>query len=212
MSADDFDDLATDAEKHAAATAELERGTNPAPSVSDNAGQVYGDDYWNDFLDHLDPSGRDALNVYSDHYYTQINGHLRGSHPDVPPSILHTISEMDRVMGARPVPEDIMVIRGTGIDHLNLRSPLEMEGNVYGDQAYTSTALGKNVPAAFSYKPVVMHLRVPKNTPALWIDHISANPGERELLLARGTEYKVTRVFMDDAGKWHVYGEVLPRP
>ena len=212
MSADDFDDLATDAEKHAVAEAELAHGTDPAPSLSDDAGQAYGDSYWNDFLDDLDPSGRDALHTYSDHYYTEINGHLRGSHPDVDPSILHTIQEMDRVMGTRPVPENVMVIRGTGIDHLNLRSPLEMEGNVYGDPGYTSTAFGRTVPAAFRYKPVVMHLRVPKDTPALWIDHISANPGEREILLARGTQYKVTRVFMDDAGKWHVYGEVLPRP
>ncbi|MEW2341059.1 ADP-ribosyltransferase [Streptomyces griseoaurantiacus] len=212
MSADDFDDLATDAEKHAVAEAELARGTSPAPSLSDEAGQMYGDSYWNDFLDDLDPSGRDALHTYSDHYYTEINGHLRGSHPNVDPGILHTIQEMDRVMGTRPVPENVMVIRGTGIDHLNLRSPLEMEGNIYGDPGYTSTAFGRTVPGPFRYKPVVMHLRVPKDTPALWIDHISANPGEREILLARGTQYKVTRVFMDDAGKWHVYGEVLPRP
>ncbi|MGI5140021.1 ADP-ribosyltransferase [Streptomyces sp. CA-106110] len=212
MSGDDFDNLATDAEKHAVATAELEHGTNPAPSASDEAGQGYGDAYWNNFLDTLDPSGKDALHTYSDHYYTQINGHLRGAEPDVSPGIVHTINEMDRVMGSRPVPENIIVVRGTGIEHLNLRSPMEMVGHSYGDPGYTSTALGKTVPPPFRHKPVVMHLRVPKDTPALWIDHISANPGERELLLARGTNYKVTRVFMDEAGKWHVYGEVLPKP
>ncbi|WP_055490016.1 ADP-ribosyltransferase [Streptomyces sp. TP-A0356] len=212
MSVDDFNQLATDAEKHAVATAELERGTNPAPSVTDEAGQNYGDAYWNDFLDQLEPSKREALHTYSGFYYTQINGHLRGKYPDVSPKVLHTIDEMNQVMGARPVPEDVMVIRGTGIDHLNLRSPLEMLGNTYDDPAYTSTALGKTVPGPFRHKPVYMHWRVPKGTPALWIDHISANPGERELLLASGTEYKVTRVFMDEAGKWHVYGEVLPRP
>ncbi|MEU5092424.1 ADP-ribosyltransferase [Streptomyces sp. NPDC021356] len=210
MSGDDFDDLATDAEKHAVATAELARGTNLEPSISDEAGQAYGDGYWNDFLDDLDPDARDALHTYSDHYYTQINGHLR-SGMDVSQHILDTIDNMDEVMGTRPVPEDVMVIRGTGIDHLNLRTPLEMEGRVFGDAAYTSTAFGETVPPAFRYKPVVMHWRVPKGTPALWIDHISANPGEREILLARGTDYKVTRVFMDEAGKWHVYGEVLPR-
>ncbi|EYT81077.1 hypothetical protein CF54_21645, partial [Streptomyces sp. Tu 6176] len=211
MSGDEFDNLATDAEKHAVAAAELTPGTNLEPSFSDEAGQAYGDNYWNDFLDDLDPDARDALYTYSDHYYTQINGHLR-SGMDVSQHILDTIDNMDEVMGTRPVPEDVMVIRGTGIDHLNLRSPLEMEGRVFGDLAYTSTAFGETVPPAFRYKPVVMHWRVPKGTPALWIDHISANPGEREILLARGTDYKVTRVFMDDAGKWHVYGEVLPRP
>ncbi len=115
-------------------------------------------------------------------------------------------------MGTRPVPEDIMIVRGTGIEHLKLRSPLDMLGNTYGDGAYTSSALGRTVPPAFAWKPVVMHWRVPKGTPALWLDKISKHPGERELLLARGTQYKVTRVFMDEAGKWHVYGEVLPRP
>ncbi|MFJ9961651.1 ADP-ribosyltransferase [Streptomyces avermitilis] len=212
MSGDDFEELATDAEKHAVATAELERGTNPAASLSDDAGQAYGDAYWNDYVDNLDPSGREALRTYTGHDYTEINSHLRGENPDVYPETLHTIDEMDRVMGTRPVPEDIMIVRGTGIEHLKLRSPLDMLGNTYGDGAYTSSALGRTVPPAFAWKPVVMHWRVPKGTPALWLDKISKHPGERELLLARGTQYKVTRVFMDEAGKWHVYGEVLPRP
>ncbi|MER5435030.1 ADP-ribosyltransferase [Streptomyces sp. NPDC002588] len=208
MSADEFDNLATDAEKHAAAAAELERGTNPWPSSSNHAGQAYGDGYWNDYIDHLDPAGKDALNKYSDHYYTQINGQLRAG--DVRPPITDIVHNMDRVMGTRPVPEDIMVVRGTRIDHLDLDSPLDMEGRTFGDDGYTSTSLGKD--PAFEHQPVIMHWRVPKGTPALWIDHISANKGERELLLARGTEYKVTRVFLDSSGKFHAYGEVLPRP
>jgi hypothetical protein len=105
-----------------------------------------------------------------------------------------------------------MVVRGTGIDHLNLDSPLQMEGGVFDDPAFTSTALGKTPPPPFDGKPVWMHLRVPKGTPALWLEPITQVKGERELLLAKGSEYKVTRVFADESGKWHVYGEVLPRP
>ncbi|WP_189986306.1 ADP-ribosyltransferase, partial [Streptomyces spinoverrucosus] len=207
MSADEFENLATDAERHAVATAELERGTNPYPSSSNRAGQEYGDAYWNDYIDQLDPAAKDALNKYSDFYYTQINGQLRAG--DVRPPITDIVTNMDRVMDTRPVPEDIMIVRGTAIDHLDLDSPLDMQGRTFGDDGYTSTSLGKD--PAFEHKPVIMHWRVPKGTPALWIDYISANKGERELLLARGTQYKVTRVFMDSAGKWHAYGEVLPR-
>ncbi|MFD7435646.1 ADP-ribosyltransferase, partial [Streptomyces sp. NPDC059861] len=207
MSADDFDNLATDAERHAVAAAELERGTNPYPSSSNHAGQAYGDAYWNNYIDQLDPAAKDALNKYSDFYYTQINGQLRDG--AVRPPVTDIVDNMDRVMGTRPVPEDIMVVRGTRIDHLDLDSPLDMQGRTFGDDGYTSTSLGKD--PAFEHQPVVMHWRVPKGTPALWIDYISANKGERELLLARGTQYKVTRVFMDSAGKWHAYGEVLPR-
>ncbi|MEU0196982.1 MULTISPECIES: ADP-ribosyltransferase [unclassified Streptomyces] len=216
MSADDFGNLATDAEKHAVATAELARGTNPAPSVSNEAGLAYGNAYWNKFLDDLPPESWEALRTYSGNEYTLINKHLRFGN-ELDDSLKHVIDEMDNVMGARPVPEDVMVVRGTGVDHIRidgqpLKSPLEMEGGVFDDKAFTSTALGKTPPPPFDSLPVWMHWRVPKGTPALWIDHLSKNPGERELLLAKGSEYKVTRVFQDAMGKWHVYGEILPRP
>ncbi|MEU1185723.1 ADP-ribosyltransferase, partial [Streptomyces sp. NPDC005820] len=214
MSEDEFNHLSTDAERHAVATAELDGGTNPWPSSSNAAGQAYGDAHWNDFLDNLDPKAQGALSKYTDHYYTQINGQLRefALHPDRPldPQIAAVRDDMDRVMGAHPVPEDIMIVRGTAIDHLDLDSPLDMQGEIFTEDGYTSTSLGKD--AAFDYKPVIMHWRVPKGTPALWVDHISVNKGERELLLARGAQYRVSRVFQDSAGKWHAYGEVLPKP
>ncbi|KUN33629.1 protein phosphatase [Streptomyces longwoodensis] len=216
VSADDFNAL-TDAEKHAVAQAELAHGTNPAPSVSNEAGLNYGNAYWNDFLDDLSPESRDALRTYSGNEYGLINNHLRINSP-LSDTLKHTIAEMDRVMGTRPVPEDLMVVRGTAVDHIQvdglpIDSPIDMLGETFDDKAFTSTALGKTPPPPFDGKPVWMHLRVPKDTPALWIDHLSEYPGERELLLARGSEYKVTRVFYDETqGKWHIYGEVLPRP
>ncbi|MFH9014099.1 ADP-ribosyltransferase [Streptomyces sp. NPDC017943] len=209
MSAEDFADLATDAERHAVATAELERGTNPYPSTSNRAGQEYGDAYWNDHLDNLDPEARGALERYSSFYYQNINGQLRNVDVPLERPVADLVDNMDRVMGSRPVPEDIMVVRGTDVSYLNLRSPLEMQGNVYDELGYMSTSLGKD--PAFAYQPVHLHLRVPQGTPALWIDHISVNKGERELLLARGVEYKVTRVFQDEAGKWQVYCQVVPK-
>ncbi|KOX02501.1 hypothetical protein ADK65_07680, partial [Streptomyces sp. NRRL B-1140] len=216
MSHAQFDAL-SDAEKHAVAEAELARGTNPGPSVSNKAGLDYGNAYWNDFLDDLPAESRQALKTYSGDAYTQINSHLRFG-TEVDGSLKYAISEIDNVMGTRPVPEDIMVVRGTGVGHvevdgLPIESPLDMIDGTFDDPAFTSTALGKTPPPPFDQNPVWMHLRVPKDTPALWIDHLSDYPGERELLLARGSEYKVTRVFFDEAhGKWHLYGEVLPRP
>jgi hypothetical protein len=211
MSADDFDDLATDAEKHAVATAELERGTNPYPSTSNDAGKAYGDAYWNDFLDNLDPKAKGALERYSSFYYKTINGQLRNTAVPLQRSVQDLVDNMDRVMGSRAVPEDVMVVRGTGYDHLldDVDTLSDLEGTIVKDEGFTSTSLGKT--AAFDHEPMIMHMRVPQGTPALWIDHISLNKGERELLLARGTDVKVTRVFQDAAGKWHLYGEVLPR-
>ena len=210
MSNEEFEALAPD-QQHAAAMAELAHGTNPAPSVSNAAGLEYGHAHWKEFMDGLDPERKEGLVTYTGSAYDPINNHLRNG-TEVPDSILHTIDEMDKVMDARPVPEDIMVVRGTGIGHLGLDSPMELQGGVWDDKAFTSTAIGKTPPPPFDAKPVWMHLRVPKDTPALWLESISLVKGERELLLARGTEFKVTRVFVDEVGKWHAYGEVLPRP
>ncbi|MFI7497911.1 ADP-ribosyltransferase [Streptomyces sp. NPDC049687] len=211
MSRAEFEGL-SDTEKHAVAEAELAHGTNPSPSVSNQAGLEYGHANWKEFMDGLPPEKKSGLVTYTGSAYDPINNHLRYG-TDAPRHILDTIDNMDEVMHARPVPEDIMVVRGTGIDHLKLKSPLDMQGGVFDDKAFTSTALGKTPPPPFDAKPVRMHLRVPKDTPALWLESITQVKGERELLLARGTQFKVTRVFMDETdGKWHVYGEVLPRP
>ncbi|MFF5981699.1 ADP-ribosyltransferase [Streptomyces olindensis] len=213
VSADEFDELSV-ADKHRVASAELSEGTL---SFADSDAAIrYGQDYWNDYVDNLDPSARQALNDYSgDTFpsYKDINGYLREipDYAKAKPEVMHDIAEMDRVLASRPVPDTIMVVRGTDLGYLNLSSPMDMVGQTFPDKGYTSTSLGDHPVGSFKYKEAVMHLRLPKGTPALWLEKVSQyGMDERELLLARGTEYRVTRVFMD-GGKVHVYGEVLPR-
>ncbi|WP_328626824.1 protein phosphatase [Streptomyces sp. NBC_00353] len=213
MSEADFDNLTT-AEKHQVAAAELADGT--VPFADDWAAIDYGRDYWNDYVHDLDPSAKQALRDYTgDTFpsYKDMNGYLRGDPYYGPrPEVLHDISEMDRVMSTRPVPEDVMVVRGTGIGHLDLDSPLEMMGGTYGDEGYLSTSLGNHPVPSFAGKDAILHLRVPKGTPALWLEKVSKyGVEEREILLGRGSEYRVTRVFVDEAGKAQVYGEILPK-
>ncbi|MFD7067775.1 ADP-ribosyltransferase, partial [Streptomyces sp. NPDC059913] len=211
MSADDFDDLST-AEKHRVAAAELADGT--LPFADDVAAMRYGQDYWNDYVDNLDPSAKQALWDYTGETfpsYHDMNGYLRGTAGYGPrPEVLHNIAEMDRVMSTRPVPDDIMIVRGTGLGHLKLDSPYDMLGQTYPDKGYTSTSLGNHPVDSFAGKEAILHLRVPKGTPALWLEKVSKfDASERELLLARGSEFKVTRVFMEN-GQVQVYGEVMP--
>ncbi|MFD0506306.1 ADP-ribosyltransferase [Streptomyces chiangmaiensis] len=127
--------------------------------------------------------------------------------------MLHDIDQMDKVMSTRPVPDTIMVARGTNLGYLKLGSPAEMLGQTFPDKGYTSTSLGNHPVRTFEGKEAILRLRVPRGTPALWLEKVSHfDVEERELLLARGTKFKVTRVFMDSKGQWQVYGEVLPRP
>ncbi|MET8965584.1 ADP-ribosyltransferase, partial [Streptomyces sp. NPDC004074] len=214
MSYADFNKL-TDEQKHAVAAAELSDGTRPFADADDAI--AYGRDRWNDFVDNLDPTAQKSLKNYTGETfpsYHDMNGYLRGSHGYGPhPEVLHDIDQMDKVMSSRPVPDTIMVARGTDLGYLNLGSPAEMLGQTFPDKGYTSTSLGNHPVSTFEGKEAILRLRVPKGTPALWLEKVSHfDVTERELLLARGTKFKVTRVFMDSRGQWQVYGEVLPRP
>ncbi|MER7177383.1 ADP-ribosyltransferase, partial [Streptomyces mesophilus] len=211
MSADEFDAL-PNAEKHRVAAAELSAGT--LPFADDTAAIAYGRAEWNQYVDDLDPSAQSALRDYTGDTppsYIDMNGLLRGDSAYDTPAVRHDIAEMDRVMSGRPVPDNIMVVRGTGLGHLNLSAYEDMVGRTYPDQGYLSTSLGNHPVPSFAGKEAILHLRVPQGTPALWLEKVSKyDVTERELLLARGSEYKVTRVFVEN-GQVQVYGEVLPR-
>ncbi|NGO81486.1 protein phosphatase, partial [Streptomyces sp. YC504] len=211
------------AEKHRVALAEVADGT--VPFLNDTDAVQYGQAYWNHYTENLPSSQFDAVHDYTLEHgknqppptsegwatYKEMNGYLRGNDAMDSPYVQRNIAETDAALAGRAVPEDVMVVRGTGIGHLDLDSPYDMLGETYGDPAYMSTSLGNHPVAAFKDMDAVLHLRVPKGTPALWVEKASEfGMGERELLLGRGTEYRVTRVFVEN-GQVQVYGEVLPR-
>jgi hypothetical protein len=195
----------------ALAEREIAEGARTFPD--DVAAARYGADHWNDYVDALPAEQRTALRDYTvepPHHaptYVEINGHLRGQVPPTP-EVLRHIDEIDRALAGNPLPEDVLVTRGTGLSHI-VDEPPDLIGSVQVEDAYLSTSLGG--PAdAFAGKPAVLHLRVPAGTPAIWVERISDfGAGERELLLGRGLSYRVTDVVLD-GGQWQVYGEVLP--
>ncbi|MDF6043978.1 protein phosphatase [Streptomyces sp. JH14] len=215
MSHADFDKLST-ADKHRVALAEISDGTVHFPD--DQAAVKYGREQWNDYADNLPQSQKDAVFDYTKEppqptpTYKEINGFLRGKTEFDTPQVRHEVDEIDKALAGNPMPEDMMVVRGTGLGHIDVPSPMRMLGNTYPDQGYMSTSLGNHPVPSFAGKEAILRLRVPKGTPTMWVERLSDfGVAEREMLLGRGTEYKVTRVFMDDSGKWQIYGEVLPR-
>jgi hypothetical protein len=124
------------------------------------------------------------------------------------PEIRNDIEQIDRAMAGNPVPEDIVVSRGTGLGHIGMPAP-DMVGQTFNDPAYMSTSLGDTA-GAFDGKDAVLHLRVPAGTPALYMENVSAfGNAERELLLGRGMSYRVDRVIWEN-GQWQIYGEITP--
>ncbi|WNM35150.1 ADP-ribosyltransferase [Streptomyces sp. Li-HN-5-11] len=211
------------AQQHKVAYAEISDGTVAFPT--DKEAIQYGQAYWNHYAENMPEVERKAVWDYTDEpdynlpaphpdgwgTYKEMNGYLRGDASKLTPYVQHNIDEVDKALAGHPVPDDVMVVRGTDIGHLHLDDPLEMLGNTYGDPGYLSTSLGNHPVSTFAGKDAILHLRVPKGTPALWVEKVGKyGMGERELLLGRGTQYRVTRVFMEN-GQVQVYGEVLPR-
>ncbi|MFF3317236.1 putative T7SS-secreted protein [Streptomyces sp. NPDC003035] len=219
VSADEFGDLGVD-QKHQVAAGELNDGAVSWPDSNDAI--AYGRDQWNDYASNLpEPTKKSLLDYTDDHWgdadpgyatYKEMNGYLRGNGDLGTPDVLRNIDEVDRALAGRPLPEDVMVVRGQGVSHYGVDHPGDLVGRTETDPGYMSTSLGDHPVGAFEGKPGILHLRVPEGTDALWMEKVSHyGMGERELLLGRGTSYKVTRAFEDESGQWHIYGEVLPR-
>nr|WP_239092334.1 ADP-ribosyltransferase [Streptomyces sp. SID14478] len=213
LTRDEFAELSVE-QKHAVASSELRDG---ARTFADDSEAIsYGRDHWNDYAKDLPQAEKDALYDYSREggapaTYKEMNGYLRGNADLGTPDVLHNIEHADKGLAGRPLPEDITVVRGQGVDHLGFKRPEQMIGEEITDQGYLSTSLGDNgAVGAFADEKAIVHLRVPEGHSAIWMENVSHfGMGERELLLGRGTTYRVTHAF-EDGGQWHVYGEVLP--
>ena len=113
------------------------------------------------------------------------------------------VAALDSAMS--PLPADLVLDRVVGADAFGGEDELGgLAGKVITDQAYQSTSLGG--PARSS--GVRMHIAAPAGTPAVVIGNKFV-VGEREVLLARGTQLAVSQAEEVD-GQWHLYLTVVP--
>jgi hypothetical protein len=145
-------------------------------------------------------SQKEAIQRYTGSSYRDINGQLRtgnGSRQD------ETIRQMDK--GMRAMPKDILVHRGTTLENFGVDSEEELKtllGGTVKEKGYLSTSVGGS--AAFSSKPVIMEIEIPKGARAAYVDHISVCSGEKEMIIARGTEMRILSI--DETGSGGYYG------
>ncbi|MER7845705.1 putative T7SS-secreted protein [Kitasatospora sp. NPDC096077] len=203
MSQEDFSRLAPE-DQMTVAWSETSQG---AKTFKDNLeAERYGADYWNHYVEGLPESQKEAVNAYTGDYFTPINGYLR-SGGYISPANMDRISEIDAALAGRPIPETVMVSRGTNLGYIGM-SPPQMVGKIFAEDGFTSASLGES---PFSYKDAMLHLKVPEGTPGLWVEKVGEyENGEREILLGRGTNWRVDRVVVRDNGKYDIYGEILP--
>lgn len=142
----------------------------------------------------------------SDHY--DINKHMRGA-PPPPITDQAIIDKAERNAGlvnnaiydAPSLSNDITVYRGCGNSTLNIKPGTEIDeldstlaGNSFRDGGIISTSISATEASRFEDSGVVLAVKVPKGSKALYVDDISTHTGEREVLLPMDTEFKILSV------------------
>ena len=146
-----------------------------AQGLAQNCGKLYDCSY---------------LRGYTGSGFIDVNKFLRGvgSVAD-PKTTQNVIKGIDQAFDAvPPLDRPIKVYRGldkTAFEKLNL-----YPGDEFRDDGFTSTALTKY--DAFS--GVKMEIRVPAGARAIYVDPISINRGEHELIIDRSSKYRVLEV------------------
>ncbi len=154
----------------------------------------------------------DAVRDYTGNSYSDINIHLRKGGKPSTADVLR-----DKAIAKCKLEDDLVVYRGSkGCDAILklIQGGAESEGNLLTDPAYNSSTLHKQVAESFSGytdDKVVFKILLPKGAPAMWVDDLSQNAGEAEVLLPRGGTIRViSSVYEKEKRRWLVHAEMLP--
>ncbi|MFI8072772.1 putative T7SS-secreted protein [Streptomyces sp. NPDC086033] len=197
-----------DSARHQSAMAGISEGA--VTFRSSEGAMQYGAKHWNDYAEGLPNEVKETVKSYTETGHLRVNGFLRGEKYYDTPGVHQQIERLDKALAGNPLPEDVVVDRSTNLEHfyekMNVDDPRLMVGRNFTDDGYMSTSLGGAVSES---RAAVLHLRVPAETPGLWVEKVGAyGAGERELLLGRGKEYTITEAFKDANGKWQIYGKI----
>lgn len=149
----------------------------------------------------------EALDSYKRDLWEDLNPALRGTDESWEGGD-RAIEKIDRVLSRNRLKEDVVVTRGLlSLDALP--DGWDETGAEIVDDAYMSTSLAEAPPGIYEEGAAVLHLKVPKGTPAYFMEPFNEfAESEEELLLGRGRTFVVDEV-VDEGGQTHVYAEIL---
>ena len=158
-----------------------------------------------------------AVASYKGHHYSELNRAFRDAKGDLAKAVLAekqkaTAAGLDALFARSALDKDTVVFRGVGgsgwVDAL-------VPGATWTEHAYMSTSMSKR--SAFGGK-VRFEILLPKGSKGIYADGVAGghvpNNGEREILLPRGSSFKVLGVKVekgkyDYADKKVIYMEML---
>ncbi|EIA26443.1 ADP-ribosyltransferase domain protein SFB Type-2, partial [Candidatus Arthromitus sp. SFB-5] len=132
-----------------------------------------------------------ALGFYTDDGYSVINASLQSG--DISDDIWDKVKNIDSAIERFKLDEDIIVYRGTKMDYYKgIRV-----GDIIEPKMFFSTSFLEYIAQDFADQlnnPVMLEIRVPKETKSIYVGLNSSVGNEAELLLSRHLKYKVLKI------------------
>ena len=145
-----------------------------------------------DWLKEISPAERDSIEIYTMSAYFDMNSYLRGQISST--SYVDEIKQVTAALKKASLPEEVIVRRGSdyniltelGVD-ISEANKGKLVGAIVTDKGFMSTS--PDAYGGFGRRAIEYVIKVPKGSQAMYIDPISVNRGERELLINRGGKY-----------------------
>lgn len=182
---------------------------NPRHFPDSRSGPAYAAAWHENDADKLPMDQRDAVRSYSLGGYRPMNESLRTSKGNVQTP---RGTALDAFYASVPATSEWLVLtRGTGLEQFGLPhngDPFTLLGSTVTEWGYTSTSIADEPEFEGAARMII---RVPPGTKAIYLDgepgqpdrtKLSSIPGEREVLLARGTHYRVLAVYHRRDTRW----------
>lgn len=167
----------------------------------------------------LDYKGIDAIRTYTGSGYSDMNGLLRGTVNTATARTYYAArnERLREVLTASAIPEDTVVYRGASAEvvraMVDAGGGRAAEGGLYTDKGFTSTSIYRPFSegwASAGPNSVLFRILLPKGSAAAYVDDISSNKGEMEMLLRPGVRLRICRSEYDTTRRrWLVDARML---
>lgn len=140
----------------------------------------------------LNPAETRAVGTYSAAGYSDINGYLRGKKTLSeleflePKEVKGAITALDQAIAKNALNRDVVLYRGFGEG-----APEIKVGQAITDKGFISTTIAEEEARLKAWGGMLAEIKVPAGQPVLAFDGASIMPDEFELLLPRGTSFRV---------------------
>lgn len=192
---------------------------NPEAAHEWTMENIYDELWWNS----LDKIDQRAITWYTGHGYEDMNSYLRGMIDSITDKDMEAIKRVSDALSKTTIKENIVVTRGMGgddamtgllnistseLEQLLTDNPDGLVGLVMRENGFLSTTIDPKVNASFKSK-YELKLNVPAGTHGAYIAPVTRFKDEHELLLDKGTAFRIESVKKLSGDKYRIFATVV---